>query len=55
MVNMACIQTERPLITGFLFRISCRSSGVEHSLGKGEAESSILSGSTSLPIDFQAF
>ena len=25
----------------------CRSSGVEHSLGKGEAESSILSGSTS--------
>ena len=29
-----------------VFTICCRSSGVEHSLGKGEAESSILSGST---------
>ena len=27
----------------------CRSSVVEHSLGKGEADSSILSGSTILP------
>ena len=30
----------------------CRSSVVEHSLGKGEVESSILSGSTICPIDF---
>jgi hypothetical protein len=31
----------------------CRSSVVEHSLGKGEADSSILSGSTILFVDFQ--
>ena len=30
----------------FPFRRCCRSSGVEHSLGKGEVESSNLSGST---------
>ena len=29
----------------------CRSSGVEHSLGKGEVESSNLSGSTSKPVE----
>ena len=28
----------------------CRSSVVEHSLGKGEADSSILSGSTIFPL-----
>src|SRR6185437_5302451 len=32
----------------------CRSSVVEHSLGKGEVESSILSGSTSFPIKVNA-
>jgi hypothetical protein len=30
----------------------CRSSEVEHSLGKGEVESSILSGSTILAVRF---
>src|SRR5215217_5682147 len=33
----------------------CRSSVVEHSLGKGEADSSILSGSTIRPQGFQLF
>ena len=32
----------------------CRSSVVEHSLGKGEVESSILSGSTSFPLQIKA-
>jgi hypothetical protein len=31
----------------------CRSSVVEHSLGKGEVESSILSGSTSFPFEIR--
>ena len=31
-------------------KIGCRSSGAEHSLGKGEAESSNLSGSTIVQI-----
>lgn len=29
-------------------RLGCRSSGVEHSIGNGEAVSSILTGSTSI-------
>ncbi len=34
------------VLQAFPFRRCCRSSGVEHSLGKGEVESSNLSGST---------
>src|SRR6201995_51676 len=33
-----------------IFRACCRSSVVEHSLGKGEVDSSILSGSTSAAL-----
>ena len=39
-------QADRPLFRRSPFRRCCRSSGVEHSLGKGEVESSNLSGST---------
>ena len=35
------------------WQFRCRSSGVEHSLGKGEVESSILSGSTSFSGFFE--
>ncbi len=41
-VTVACVRRDP---------VCCRSSVVEHSLGKGEVESSILSGST---ISFQA-
>ena len=40
--------------TDLRFAGCCYSSGVEHSLGKGEAESSNLSSSTINPPDFQA-
>ncbi len=44
------VPTRRPWDVRFFeaFAFSCRSSVVEHSLGKGEVESSIPSGSTSL-------
>jgi hypothetical protein len=42
-VTVACVRRDP---------VCCRSSVVEHSLGKGEVESSILSGST---ISFQVF
>src|SRR6056300_104812 len=45
--NMTCIRLAAVALTG---PKCCRSSGVEHSLGKGEAESSILSGSTIFKI-----
>ena len=35
----------------FKARACCRSSVVEHSIGNGEVDSSILSGSTSHPTD----
>ena len=52
---MALTRPEPPPISGRASTGCCRSSVVEHSLGKGEVDSSILSGSTIQPPDTQSF